>query len=186
MGIVKNDSRIAISILYSVECNLHSTEWLSTAIFAKEYPVPLHRDFGQAMGIAGHLYVDLIEQLLRPHGVTYAQFTVLLHLARAKTRSRVSDIARAVGLTQPAATKIIQKFQQLGLVEGVRDATDARNRPTAITPAGFQKITAFQASFGPVFDQLLAGLDDDELARATTFLQVLIHRLDDARKNLHP
>lgn len=146
----------------------------------------LHREFGQAMGIASHLYVDFIDQLLRPHGMTYPQFTVLLHLARTKQPARVSDIAKAVTLTQSAATKIIHKFQSLGLVDGHRDATDARSRPMTITLSGLEKIGAIQIGFGPAFGQLLAGLDVDDLSRATAFLQVLIHRLDDTRKNLHP
>ncbi len=144
----------------------------------------VNRDFGQSMGVAGHLYIDVTQQLLRPHDLTYPQFTVLLYLARRAEAARMSDIARAVTLTQSAATKVVQKFISAGLVTAGRDVSDARNRPILLTTKGEQKIGAVQAAFGPAFEQVFAGFSSDELKVATDILQRLIVGLDGARKNL--
>lgn len=146
----------------------------------------MQREFGQSMGIASHLYADFIAQLLRPHDLTYSQFTVLLYLARAGRPSRVSDIAQAVALTQSAATKIVQKFQTAGWVNALRDPSDARNRPVVLTAQGGARLGAVQASFGPAFGALLNGIDPAELAGGIAFMQMMIARLDEARKKLHP
>ncbi len=146
----------------------------------------MQREFGQSLGIASHLYADFMASLLRPHDLTYAQFTVLLYLARAGRPARVSDIAQAVALTQSAATKIVQKFQALGWVQPLPDRSDARNRPVVLTNAGGAHLGAVQASFGPAFNALLAGIAPAELAAGTAFLQMMIVRLDEARKKLHP
>lgn len=143
-----------------------------------------HRDFGQSIGIVAHIYLDFVEQLLRPQGLTYPQFTVLLYLARRGEAARISDIARAVSLTQSAATKIVQKFVAAGWVAAGRDRSDARNRPISLTAQGCAQIAAVQATFGPAFAQLLDGFAPDDLVRVTSILQHLIQRLDAARKKL--
>lgn len=126
---------------------------------------PLPARFGQQLGVVTSLYRGLIERLLAPHDVTWPQFTLLLHLARRGGPARISDIAAAIDLTQPAVTKVVQKFAAQNLVEIRRDDADARNRPVRITPDGLARLTAIQQSFGPIFNQLLQGWEEDQLER---------------------
>jgi len=126
--------------------------------------------FGQQLGIVTQLYAGLIERLLTPHGVTWPQFTVLVHLARRSTPARVSDIAQAVELTQPAVSKIVQKFVLLGLVETGRDLGDQRNRPVHLTPEGRARVGTIQQGFGPAFGALTQTFAPDDLARLTADL----------------
>lgn len=119
----------------------------------------------------------LIERLLAPYDVTWGQFTLLLHLARRGGPSRISEIAAAIELTQPAVTKVVQKFVGQKLVEIRRDDNDARNRPVRITAEGIARLTAKQRSFGPVFNELLQGWDEAELERLTADLTRLTEKL---------
>ena len=141
-------------------------------------PSPLPARFGQQLGIVSTLYSALIARLLEPHGLTYPQFTLLLHLARRGGPQRVSDMALAVELTQSAVTKTVQKFATLGLVEVMRDGHDGRNKPVQITPQGLAKLTEVQRAFGPAFAQLLDGWTPEALERLTTDLTRLSTTLE--------
>lgn len=142
---------------------------------------PLPARFGQRLGILAQLYSGLIERLLQPHGLTWPQFVLLLHMARRGGPGRVSEMAQAVELTQPAVSKIVQKFAGLGLVEIRQDPGDQRNRPVALTPAGLERLGAVQRSFGPAFAELMAGWQENELERLITDMTRLTDRLEAMR-----
>lgn len=142
--------------------------------------LPLPARFGQQLGIVTTRYRALIERLLAPHDLTWPQFTLLLHLARRGGPGRISEMAAAVELTQPAVTKVVQKFAAQGLVEVLRDDHDARNRLVRITPAGLARQGAVQRAFAPMFDALLSGWPAADLerliadlARLTAAIEVL-------------
>jgi MarR family transcriptional regulator, transcriptional regulator for hemolysin len=139
---------------------------------------PLPARLGQQLGIVSTLYRGLIERLLAPHDVTWAQFTLLLHLARRGGASRISEIAAAIELTQPAVSKVVQKFAQSRWIEIGRDDTDARNRPVRITTEGMARLAAMQRSFGPVFGELLDGWQQADLERLVVDLARLTEKLN--------
>lgn len=145
-------------------------------------PPPLPARFGQQLGITSQLYSALIARLLEPHDLTYPQFMLLVHLARQGQPRRISDMARAVDLTQSAVTKAVQKFMALGWVEIGQDVRDGRNKPVRITALGQARLVAVQQSFGPVFAELLQGWDSQALERLIHDLGMLSARLQSLRK----
>ncbi|MCC5976918.1 MAG: MarR family transcriptional regulator [Salinarimonas sp.] len=145
-------------------------------------PPELSADFGRQLAVVSQLYTALLGRLLAPHQLTYGQFALLAHLGRHGGPTRVSDIARAVDLTQSAVTKAVQKFAGLGLVEIARDTVDQRNRPVCITALGLQHLDEVQQAFSPAFAQLLDGWDVAELRRLTGDLTALSARLDAMRQ----
>lgn len=143
--------------------------------------MPLPAQFGQALGIVTTKYTGLLVRLLDPHDLTLPQLAVLIHLARRSEASRISDTAQAVELTQSAVTKIVQKFESLGLVESTRDRRDGRNKPVQITAQGRAHLGAVQRSFGPAFAQMLDGWTPERLATLTQELETLSATLDRMR-----
>lgn len=140
--------------------------------------LPLPARLGQRLGIVSQLYAGLIARLLEPHGLTWPQFVLLSHLDRRGVPQRVSDMAAAVDLTQPAVTKIVQKFAGLGLAEIRSDPGDQRSRPVEITPAGQARLQAVQRSFAPAFAELMAGWEAEEAERLIVDMARLAARLD--------
>lgn len=138
---------------------------------------PLPARFGVQFGIVSHQYSGLMARLLERHGLTYAQFVLLLHLMRRGEPARISDIAQAIDLTQSAVTKIVQKFMGLGWVTTHADSQDQRSRPVQITDQGRAVATAIQQGFGPAFARLLDGWDSDDLLRLLADLQRLSETL---------
>lgn len=133
---------------------------------------------GQRLGIVAQLYTGLVTRLLEPHDLTWPQFALLVHLARRGAPARISDMAEGVDLSQPAVTKIVQKFTALGLVEVSRDTSDQRSRPVRITAQGLARLDAVQRSFAPAFDALLDGWEPEALERLTADLSRLSNRME--------
>ena len=145
---------------------------------------PLPARFGQQLGVMATLYRAVMERLLAPHDLTWGQFALLLHLARRGAPNRISDIALAIDVTQPAVTKVVQKFQSLGWVDIQRDRQDARNRLVGITAQGLARVGAIQQSFGPVFQGLLTDWPVADIERMTQDLTRLTARLAEINDTL--
>ncbi|MFJ3641129.1 MarR family winged helix-turn-helix transcriptional regulator [Streptomyces sp. NPDC090108] len=71
------------------------------------------------------------------HGVSLADFTLLLRLGQAPGgRMRRVDLAEAVGLTASGVTRALAPLERIGLVSREPDARDARVAHAALTDTG--------------------------------------------------
>ena len=71
------------------------------------------------------------------HGVSLADFTMLLRLGQAPGgRMRRVDLAEALGLTASGVTRGLAPLERIGLVTRESDARDARVAYAALTPTG--------------------------------------------------
>lgn len=93
-----------------------------------------------------------------------ARFRLLEALAAASGPLSVSDVAEAVGVDQPRASRLIQQAVELGMVVREPDPDDARRTRVSLTDAG----TRFaQGSRGHRHDLIGTALDSmDERDRA--------------------
>jgi DNA-binding MarR family transcriptional regulator len=71
------------------------------------------------------------------HGLSFADFTMLLQLRRAPAgRLRRVDLAEALGLTASAVTRALIPLEKIGLVSREPDPHDARVGYAMLTKAG--------------------------------------------------
>ena len=137
----------------------------------------------RALSILCQLFSSRMAALLEPHGLTPAQFGILNHIARPDLRegTRISDIAQAVEVRQPAVTKTIAKFEAAGLVSLTPSATDQRTKRIHLTQAGGEHLIDIQKSIGPGLAGLFANIPEGELAQFTQTASKLISWLDSNR-----
>ncbi|MFJ6775597.1 MarR family winged helix-turn-helix transcriptional regulator [Kitasatospora sp. NPDC091257] len=75
------------------------------------------------------------------HGVSLADFTMLLHLSQAPgSRMRRVDLAEALGLTASGVTRGLAPLERIGLVAREAAARDARVAYAALTPTGRERL----------------------------------------------
>ncbi len=75
------------------------------------------------------------------HGISYGDFQLLNHLARAPGgRLRRVDLAERLGLTASGVTRSLLPLEKIGLVAREADPRDARVGFAAITPAGLELV----------------------------------------------
>ena len=92
----------------------------------------------QALLHAHHDIVQGLDRELREgHGVTFAEYDVLLRLGRAPERAlRMSDLAQRVLLSPSAVTRLVDRLSARGLLERRADPGDARVALAALTIEG--------------------------------------------------
>jgi DNA-binding MarR family transcriptional regulator len=84
---------------------------------------------------------ELDAELLRAHGISLAEFDVLVTLADAPAqRLRMAELAGTVLLSRSGLTRLVDRLQAQGLVGRVRCDADARGLNATITAAGLKRV----------------------------------------------
>ncbi|MGI5169420.1 MarR family winged helix-turn-helix transcriptional regulator [Spirillospora sp. CA-253888] len=86
-----------------------------------------------------------------------------------------TELGRRVGLSQPAAARMVDSLERAGLAE--RRRRSARSVPVALTPAGERAAARVLAERGGPLADAVAALDHDERAALSTLLGKLLTRL---------
>ncbi|MET8614325.1 MarR family winged helix-turn-helix transcriptional regulator [Streptomyces misionensis] len=110
------------------------------------------------------------------HGVSLADFTLLLRLSQAPGgRMRRVDLAEALGLTASGVTRALAPLERIGLVTREPDARDARVAYASLTGTGREQLTRMRATAEETADELFAAPAWDE--RDVPLLAGLLSRL---------
>lgn len=111
-------------------------------------------------------------QLLAEHGLTGADYDVLLHLAWAPNRRmRRIDLADEVLLTASGVTRLLDGLEREGLVERSACDTDRRVVYAVLTESGLAKLRVASESHLPQVDAFFAArFEDGELAELSELL----------------
>ncbi|QLJ04552.1 MarR family transcriptional regulator [Streptomyces sp. NEAU-sy36] len=97
------------------------------------------------------------------HGVSLADFTLLLRLGQAPGgRMRRVDLAEALGLTASGVTRALAPLERIGLVTREPDARDARVAYASLTGTGRERLTEMLATAEETADDLFAAPAWDE------------------------
>lgn len=102
-----------------------------------------------------------------------ARMRLLEALAAASHPLSVGEIADAVGVDQPRASRLVQQAFQLGLVRREADPEDARRTRVALTDAGAALVRGFRGERREAIDTALAGFTDEERADLARLLTKL-------------
>ncbi|MEU2357124.1 MarR family transcriptional regulator [Streptomyces misionensis] len=110
------------------------------------------------------------------HGVSLADFTLLLRLSQAPGgRMRRVDLAEALGLTASGVTRALAPLERIGLVTREPDARDARVAYASLTGTGREQLSRMRATAEETADELFAAPAWDE--RDVPLLAGLLSRL---------
>ena len=100
-----------------------------------------------------------------------ARLRMLDALVAASGSLSVSEIADAVGVDQPRASRLVQQAAQMGLVAREPDPDDARRTRVRLTPEGEGLVTGFRGRRRDAVRSALASFTDDELADLARLLE---------------
>ena len=88
---------------------------------------------------------------------------------------RVTDLAVAEGVTQPATTALVNRLAESGWVEREPDPDDGRAQQVRLTTAGHDRLHRHRADRSQRIAERLALLDDADQAALTAALPALRH-----------
>jgi len=128
---------------------------------------------------AQQLVMARIEEVLRPHGLTFARFEVLRLLAFSRHGVLpVGKVGERLQVHPASVTNAVQRLEDAGLVARSANPADGRSVLAAITPAGRRLVEACTGLLNrEVFTPL--PLDPDEREAATAALASLRRGLGD-------
>jgi DNA-binding MarR family transcriptional regulator/predicted GNAT family acetyltransferase len=123
--------------------------------------------------------IGLLNEKLAGGDFTLTETRVLLEL-RFRVEHVAVDIARELGLDPAYLTRILRKFDRLGLIEARPDEADGRRRLLQLTKAGRDTIDALQALTERDLSVMLSSVGDGCRARLTGAMDDIEAILDES------
>ena len=102
-----------------------------------------------------------------------ARMRLLETLAQATAPLSVGEIAEAIGVDQPRASRLVQQGVDLGVVRREADPDDARRTRVALTDAGSALVRGFRGDRREAIDRALSTFTDAERADLARLLTKL-------------
>ena len=102
-----------------------------------------------------------------------ARFRLLETLAQASAPLSIGEIAEAIGVDQPRASRLVQQGVELGVVRREADPDDARRTRVALTDAGRALVRGFRGDRRAAVDRALSTFTDEERADLARLLAKL-------------
>lgn len=135
------------------------------------------------LSVVNQLFATRTSKLLEPSGLTLGQFSSLHHIAQPHLagKTRISDIAKAVEVGQPAVTKAVAKFEKLGLIRLQSDENDLRVKHVLVTTKGRDLLEEIRRSMGPDFARVFGRYTPEQLEGFNAMLADLCKWLDQNR-----
>ncbi|MCA1899705.1 MAG: MarR family transcriptional regulator [Chloroflexi bacterium] len=114
-------------------------------------------------------------QFAKQNNYSIPQLNALFRI-RHKGACGVSDLGEEMGVTNAAASQLLDKLVQQGLVTRTEDPQDRRNKLITLTEAGLRVSEQSMQARQGWLDQLAASLTPAEQAQIQAALQLLIER----------
>ena len=99
-------------------------------------PAPLDRQLCFALYSASLAMTQIYKPLLKPLGLTYPQYLIMLILWEKDGRT-LKEIGAQLGQKSGALTPVLKRMEQDGLLERVRDEGDERALNIRLTESGW-------------------------------------------------
>jgi DNA-binding MarR family transcriptional regulator len=114
----------------------------------------------------------LENEVLTPRGLTFNDFEALLHLGRADdNRLRRIDLAERLMLSPSGVTRLLDGLVEVGLIENVSCADDARVTWAKLTDEGVGTLDCVGADHTRVMRSLFQGsLEEDDISQLSELL----------------
>jgi DNA-binding MarR family transcriptional regulator len=114
-------------------------------------------------------------QFAKEHGVSIPQIGALFHI-RSKGSCGVTDIGDDLGVTSAAASQMLERLVQNGLVERREDPDDRRAKRIVLTENGHRLVRAGMEARQRWFAALADRLSPSERELAAEALRILVAR----------
>lgn len=118
-----------------------------------------------------------LDERLGDQGVSTPRSKVLFEVSR-RGPVRLTDLARAVGITQGTASTLIDALAREGLIERQADDSDRRVTLLQTTAAGQRQAESWAAAYSSAAEEVFAVLSGADQVMLTELLQRLADSID--------
>ena len=111
-------------------------------------------------------------RFVKARGFSMPQFFLLMHL-RHHAHCGISNISEHMEITNAAASQLVDKLVQAGLLERAEDPNDRRAKQVSLTPAGEEMVKKAIAERSRWVDELAENLNSEERQKIAEALEIL-------------
>ncbi len=129
----------------------------------------------EAFGIFRHRLMGNLFGFARDKGLTMGQFGALMHIHQTKGCG-VSDIGSDLGVTNSAASQMMERLVQLQLVTRSEDPNDRRSKHIVLTDKGRQILHEGLLANHKWLEELAASMTSSEQELVRQAIEILIEK----------
>ncbi|PWH11969.1 MAG: hypothetical protein DDG60_15440 [Anaerolineae bacterium] len=115
-------------------------------------------------------------RFVKTSGLTMPQFNILMQL-HYQHECGVSEISARMDITNAAASQLVEKLVQAGLLERTEDPHDRRVKQLRLSDNGKQLVEAAIAARHQWMDELIASLQPNERETVAQAMHILVSHL---------
>ena len=120
----------------------------------------------------------VVDNALRPMGVTRSQWWVLANLSRHNGKGMMqTELAKVMDVGKVTLGGLIDRLEASGLVKRQADPTDRRAKRVVMTPKGIKLLADIQVVATEVNARIMNGILRNDIARAETVLYKMKQQL---------
>jgi MarR family transcriptional regulator, transcriptional regulator for hemolysin len=120
----------------------------------------------------------VVDNALRPMGVTRSQWWVLANLSRHNGKGMMqTELAKLMDVGKVTLGGLIDRLEASGLVKRQADPTDRRAKRVVMTPKGIKLLADIQEIATEVNARIMNGILRNDIARAETVLYKMKQQL---------
>ena len=138
--------------------------------------------FGLILAEMAHKWRRVLDQRLRPGGLSQSTWRTLYYAKRAETGILQKDLAVDIGIEGPSLVRILDLLEEDGLISRQVSVADRRGKIIRVTAKGEAILQEVQAVADDVRHEMLEGLSSADL---TTCLDVF-ERIDNNVTQMMP
>lgn len=138
-------------------------------------------NIARLLGILSQLYSYRMNTLLKEHGFTLSQFSVLNHLAHSPRAISINQLTTAMEMNQSGISKIVRRLQEEKCLKVEKNPEDSRQRRVSISPRGQARVDEINSLLAPELARWFADWDEGKLERFEEDLSQLRTWLDKHR-----
>jgi DNA-binding MarR family transcriptional regulator len=143
-------------------------------------PTELTETIRQLMDVITTRTMRERSQYVKASGLSMPQFGILMHLYRSNNCG-ISHLGEYMDISAPAASQLVDRLVQHGLVERTEDPNDRRAKQLALTPKGRELIEKGNIERTRWVDELAASLAPesyDSVVSTLAMLTKMVRRLE--------
>jgi MarR family transcriptional regulator for hemolysin len=126
-------------------------------------PTTLSHEFGLRLVQMAHRWRRVLDESLRPTGLSQSTWRTLFHLAHMGDGILQKDLAIAIGIEGPSLVRLLDNLEKEGLIERRAAANDRRGKTLHLTALGRARHREVMAIADEVRAQLLEGNSEADI-----------------------
>ncbi|MES1972998.1 MAG: MarR family transcriptional regulator [Pseudomonadota bacterium] len=129
-------------------------------------------------------WMQVADQVLARLGVSNSTGWCLVHLDRLGADARQSELARAIGISEPSLVRTLHQLEATGMIARRTDPNDRRANHLLLTEQGRALAAHIEEALMELRRELLVDLPDEDIEATLRLCDALTDRI--ARRRLQP